>query len=313
MKRFLSHWAFFSIASSLCFAAMAAFVRVTAAELPRSEVIFFRNFISMLLLLPVVMQQHVRLKTSFFRFHLLRTASGLSAMALYFYAISNLPLAGAVLLNYTSPIFVAVFASLWLREILTRSRKLAVGVGVVGVLCLFQPTAAIASWAGLAGLASGVLGGLALTTVKRLAATDPGTCIVLYFSFLSSIVSALPMFWVYQAPSWPQLLLLLGMACVGTAGQLLLTHAYKLAPASQVSPLSFVSLVFAAMFGFLFWGETPDVSMLIGTALIVFSGVLVVRERTEPMPTPPSAAPEFPAGQGAEPHPVQKLAGSVRS
>jgi len=298
MKRLFSHWAFFALVSALCFAAMAAFVRLTAAQLPRSEVIFFRNFIGLLLLLPLAVQQRVSLRTSCFRLHLLRTAAGLTAMGLYFYAISNLPLAGAVLLNYTSPIFVAIFAGIWLKETLTRSRKLAVAVGVLGVLCLFQPTAAIASLAGLAGLISGVLGGLALTTVKRLSDTDPGTRIVLYFSLLSSIFSAAPMFWTYQAPSWPLLLALLGMAGVGTLGQLLLTQAYKLAPASQVSPIGFSGLIFAGLFGFLFWGETPNLAMLAGTALIVTSGVLVVRERSEAMPTPPSAAPEFPVPQG---------------
>ncbi len=297
MKRLLSHWAVFALASALCFATMAAFVRLTAAQLPRSEVVFFRNFIGLLILLPLVAQQKVSLRTSHFRLHLLRATAGLAAMSLYFYAISNLPLAGAVLLNYTSPIFVALFAGLWLKEKLTRRRQLAVVIGVLGVLCLFQPTAAIASLAGLAGLASGLLGGLALTSVKRLSDTDPGTRIVLYFSLLSSILSAVPMFWTYQAPSWPVLLALVGMAGVGTMGQLLLTHAYKLAPASQVSPLGFSGLVFAGLFGFLFWGEAPDLAMLAGTVLIVTSGVLVVRERIEPMPTPPSAAPEFPVSE----------------
>ena len=296
MKRLLSHWAVVALFSAFCFAGMAVFVRLAAARLPHSEVIFFRNFISLLLLLPLALRQNVSFRTGHFRLHLLRTAAGLSAMALYFYAISNLPLAGAVLLNYTSPIFVAIFAGLWLKERLSHSRLLAVVIGVLGVLCLFQPTAGIASLAGLAGLVSGMLGGLALTTVKRLSDTDPGIRIVLYFSLLSSLFSAIPMLWTYRAPSWPLLFVLLGMAGLGTAGQLLLTHAYKLAPASQVSPLGFSGLVFAGIFGFAFWGETPDFSMLIGTLFIVASGVLVVKERVEPMPTPPSGAPEFPSG-----------------
>ncbi len=294
MKRLLSHWAVFAVASACCFAFMAAFVRIAGTELPRSEIIFFRNFIGLLLLLPLVMQQHVSLKTSCIRLHLLRSAAGLTAMVLYFFAIANLPLAGAVLLNYTSPIFVALFASLWLKERLTRSRKLAVMVGIGGVLCLFQPTAAVASLPGLAGLCSGILGGLALTSVKRLSDTEPGTRIVLYFSLLSSVISAVPMLWEFQLPSWPMALVLLGLAGVGTLGQLLLTHAYKLAPASQVSPLGFTGLVFAGLIGFVFWGEAPDLAMLVGTVLIVSSGILVVRERTEAMVTPPSAAPEYP-------------------
>ncbi len=296
MKRLFSHWAVLAIFSACCFASMAAFVRVAAAELPRSEVIFFRNFIGLLLLLPLVLQQRVCLKTKCFHFHLLRTGAGLTAMVLYFYAISNLPLAGAVLLNYTSPIFVAIFAKCWLKEQLTRSRKLAVIIGIGGVVCLFQPTAVVASLAGLAGLTSGVLGGLALTSVKRLSDTEPGTRIVLYFSLLSSVISAVPMLWDFKVPTWDLAFVLLGLAAVGTLGQLLLTRAYKLAPASQVSPLGFTGLIFAGFFGFVFWGETPDIAMLVGTLLIVASGILVVRERTEAMVTPPSAAPEYPVG-----------------
>ncbi len=297
MKRCFSHWAFFALASAFCFAIMAGCVRLASTLLPQAEVVFFRNFISLLLLLPLAFQQKVSFKTAHVRLHLLRTAAGLTAMFLYFFAISHLPLADAVLLNYTSPIFVALFAGVWLKETLSWSRKLAVAIGVVGVLCLFHPSAEIASLAGLCGLISGVLGGLALTTVKRLSDTEPGIRIVLHFSFWSSLFSALPLLWDHQVPTPAVLLLLIGLASIGTVGQLLLAHAYKLAPASQVSPLGFSGLVFAGLIGFAFWGEVPDTSMLIGTAFIVCSGILVVRERAEPMPTPPSAAPYFPIGK----------------
>ncbi len=291
MRRIVPHWAIFALLSAFCFAVMAACVRIASSFLPQSEVVFFRNFIGFLLLLPFLLQQQVTLRTSQIKLHLFRSLTGLAAMACYFYSIKKLPLADAVLLNYTSPIFVGLIASFWLKEQLTLRRKLAIAVGLLGVLCLFRPSAAIASTAGLMGLVSGLLAGFALTSVKKLSATDPGTRIVFYFSLFSSLISAVPMLWQFVMPSFGLMLLLLGLGFVGTVGQLFLTQAYKLAPASQVSPLGFFGLIFAGLIGFVLWGETPDVSMLVGMLFIVTSGVLVVRERAEPMPSPPSGAP----------------------
>lgn len=216
-------------------------------------------------------------------------------MYLYFYAIFHLPIADSVLLNYTSPLFVPLFAVLWLKEKPTRNRKLSWIFGIIGMACLFHPSSAIASLAGLSGLLSGVIAGLALTSVKKLSDSEPGLRIVILFALLASILSAIPMCWEFKVPSVNAWLWLSAVGALGNLGQLCLARAYKLAPASQVSPLGYSGLFFAGLIGFFVWHESPDHWMLVGTLFIIIAGVLVARERVEPMPAPPSAIPQFPS------------------
>lgn len=294
MKQLHLNWIAVALLSAASFALMAACTRLASQKLPQIEVVFFRNFLGLLLLIPLAMRQKLTLRTEHLGLHVFRAGAGISAMYLYFYAITHLPLADAVLLNYTSPLFVSLFAVIWLKEELTSKRKWSGVLGLIGMACLFHPSSAIASLAGLAGLLSGLLAGLALTSVKKLSDTEPGLRIVILFALLASLLSALPMLWEFTVPSGQVWLWLLAVGALGNLGQLCLARAYKLAPASQVSPLGYSGLVFAGLVGFFIWHETPDYWMVGGSLFIIAAGVLVARERLEPMPAPPSSTPEFP-------------------
>jgi len=280
---------------------MAACVRVASESLPQSEVIFFRNFMALLLLLPLLRHRRVSLRTHRPGLHLLRATTGLGAMYLYFYAIAYLPLVDAILLNYTSPLFIALIAVAWLKEQVTRRRSLALIAGLLGAGLLFNPSSAVASVAGLLGLASGALAGLALTTVKKLSDTEPALRIVVVFALLASAISAVPMLWDFQWPDARQWMWLLAVGITGSIGQLGLTRAYALAPVSQVSPMGYTSLLFAGAIGLAAWGESPDGLGLVGTMAIVTAGVIVGRERPEPAPEPPSAVPIYTIEPGEPP------------
>jgi len=296
-------WIVWALLSAASFAVMGACVRISSAVLPQSEVVFFRNFMALLFLLPLMFKQGESLKTAVFGMHLWRGLLGLTAMYLYFYALNHLPLASAMLLNYTSPLFIAIAAVLWLKEQWTRPRRMALIVGFAGVLILFHPDSSVASTAGLIGLASGAFAGLALATMKKLSATEPAIRIVTWFALLSSLISAVPMLFEFR---WPEPQMWAWLAAVGlfaNLGQLGMTIAYSKAPATQVSPFSYSSLVFAGVVGFLAWGEIPDVVGLAGTLLVTIAGIMVARERTEPMPEPPSSVP---AVESMEPGPHQK-------
>lgn len=284
-------WIGFALLSAACFAVMAACVRLASQSLPQSEVVFFRNFIALLFLLPLLHRNHVSLKTHCFHLHLLRSVAGLSAMYLYFYALNSLPLADALLLNYTSPIFIALFAVLWLKESWTIPRRWALALSLIGIGLLFHPSAAMASWAGLFGLASGACVGLALTTVKKLSGSDDPVAIVVWFALLSSVLSALPMLWEFQWPDVRSWGWLIAVGLCGSLGQLGLTWAYQRAPVSQVAPFGYMGLIFAGLIGFAVWQELPDLLGLSGMLFIVAAGVMVARERTTPAPQPPSAVP----------------------
>jgi len=279
---------------------MAAFVRLASESLPQSEVVFFRNFMALLILLPLLYHKKISLKTSHFGLHLLRTLIGLSAMYLYFYALFHLPLADALLLNYTSPLFITLFAVLWLKERWTKNRQIAAVIGLIGVALLFHPSSNIASFAGVLGLVSGAFAGLALTMVKRLSKTEPGLRIVVMFALGGSIISFIPMLWTFQWPSQEAWGWLIAMGLFGSLAQLSLTQAYQLAPVSQVSSMSYTSLLFAGIIGFLFWNESPDLLGLFGGCIIIAAGITVAREHPEPAPEPPGSVPIIESQTNAE-------------
>lgn len=291
MQRTTYSWVAFALISAASFAGMAACVRLASESLPQSELVFFRNFMALLMLLVLLRHQNVNLKTSHFRLHLLRAGAGLGAMYFYFYALAHLPLSDALLLNYTSPLFIAVIAVLWLKERWTKARITALLLGFAGVSLLFTPGSAIASTAGLAGLASGALAGLALATVKRMAGQEPPIRIVTWFALLASLISLFPMLLEFRWPTGDTWLWLIAVGVLANAGQLCLTMAYARAAAIQVSPLGYTGLLFAGVLGYLVWQELPTTAGVMGSLLIILAGITVARERSEPMPEPPGSVP----------------------
>jgi len=288
-----SHWVWvgFALFSALSFAGMAVGVRLATASLPLSEVVFFRNFIALIFLLPVVMYKHTSLQTDAFSLHMLRAITGIAATYLYFYAIMHLHVADALLLNYTSPIFIALFAVLWLKEEWTFHRRIALTFSLIGIVFLFRPSSDLFSLSGLLGLCSGALAGMALTTVKRLVSSDDPISIVVWFALLSSIVTAVPMFWFFEWPQPMAWLWLLLVGFCGSLGQLTLTWAYQRAPVTQVSPLGYSSLIFTGILGYILWDEVTDSLGLMGIVCIALAGVIVARERPIAAPQPPSTVP----------------------
>lgn len=284
-------WVGFALLSSASFAVMAACVRLASLGLPQTEVVFLRNFIALLILLPLLSHKRISLRTNHFYLHLLRAGSGLAAMYLYFFALGHLPLAEALLLNYTSPIFIVLFAVLWLQEQWTPPRRWALGVSVIGLGLLFHPSTHVLSLPGLLGLGSGVLAGLALTVVKQLSASDDPVCIVIWFALIASIMSALPLPWFFVLPHGIQWFWLLAVGLFGSLGQLGMAWAYERAPVTQVSPLGYTGLLFAGLIGFFAWHERPDMLEVAGMLCIVVAGVIVARERAMPAPLPPGSVP----------------------
>jgi len=280
-KRIHFSWVIYAILSAGSTSLMATCVRIASFELPQSEIVFFRNFLGLILLLPLAVNKRLSLRTSRLGLHLIRAIFGFATMYLYFYAISQLPLADAVILVYTYPLFVSFFAFMILGEQLNKNRKVSIIVGFIGVCCLFHPSSAIASIAGLLGLLSGISAGITQISIKKLSTTEPGLLIVIFFAIFGSAFSLVPLLFEFVMPDFENWMVLMAIGCLGNLSQLSLTRAYKLAPASQVAPLGYSALVFAGLIGFLFWNEIPDYWMLIGTVFVVVAGTLVAREQVE--------------------------------
>jgi len=265
--------------SSLLFALAGAAVKVASASVPNVMVVFLRSLFGLLALVPLLVHGGIdELRTPYPRQQVTRALAGLAAMYCFFYAIAHLPLAEAMMLNYSSPMWIPFIAWIWLGEPLNRRIGWAVATGFVGVGLILKPGIGFFSPAALVGLASGVMTATAMVAIRGLARFEPTIRIVFYFGIVCSIASFFPALLDWRAPS-PSGLALLGLVGVlTTSGQLLLTRAYSLAPAARIGPFTYSTVVFAAILGWALWGEVPDLLSLVGALLVALAGVLAIRE-----------------------------------
>jgi len=206
------------------------------------------------------------------------------------FSATVLPLGEQQALTYGTPIFVTLLAYPFLGERPGPHRWAAVGIGFLGILVIALGPAVlgtarpaplgVAAWAVVAGYVAASLHGMfaASTTllVRQLSATEASTTIVLWQSILMTALSALALPFVWVTPTWGQLALLVGIGVVGGIGQLCSTEAFASAQVSSLGPYTYTALVWAALFGWLFWGDVPGPTMALGAALIVFAGLYIL-------------------------------------
>jgi drug/metabolite transporter (DMT)-like permease len=264
------------LASALLFAGVGAIVKIAAADLPIEVVVFFRNSMAMVFFLPWLMtrQRDLSLRTGCLHLHLLRSAAGLGAMYCFFIAVKMMRLADAMLLSYTLPIFIPIIEWFWLKEPVSRQTKMAVIVGFIGIALILKPGSGLFQPAGLAGLASGLLAALAMVGIRRMTLSEPVARIVFYFTTVGTLVSSVPLAWAWETPGGHLLWALCAMGILAILAQMCLTKGYSLAPAGQVGPFTYGNVVFAALLGWLIWGETMDGLTLVGAVLTCSAGII---------------------------------------
>jgi drug/metabolite transporter (DMT)-like permease len=263
------------LVASLLFACMGVCVKLAAETHSPVEITFYRCFVSLLLMYGLVRLRGVRLATPHWRWHISRGVVGFSALFAYFYAITLLPLATAVTLNYTSAIFLAIYMAL--AGMRMRGGILgALVLGLVGVVLLLKPTFhADQLVGGLIGLGSGVMAGMAYFSVRELGARgEPEMRTVFYFSLVSSVCSGLwLLFSELHAVDLRSGLLLLGVASFATVAQLAMTRAYTRGKTLLSAALAYSTVIFSSLFGVLFWGEVLAMSAWFAIGLIILSGI----------------------------------------
>lgn len=267
--------ALWMILASFLFASMGVCVKVASARYSAVEITFYRSFISLLMLSLLVRAQGVPLATPHWRWQLIRGFVGFLAVFSYFYAITLLPLATAVTLNYTSAIFLAIYL-VFDGARLRPGMLAALILGLVGVALLLKPTwHADQLYGGLIGLGSGVIAGMAYFSVRELGARgEPETRTVFYFSLVASVGTGLLLLFTEIHPvDLPSGLVLLAMAALATLAQLAMTRAYSRGKTLVSAALAYSTVIFSSLFGVLIWGEALDTSAWLAISLIILSGV----------------------------------------
>ncbi|WP_051284424.1 DMT family transporter [Desulforegula conservatrix] len=268
------------IAASIMFAFMGALIKKASGSLNSGMVVFFRNSIALVLMLPALLRGRSvgGLKTGELGLHMVRSLSGLAAMYFYFYTLTKLPLAEAVLLSYTSPLFIPFVAYLWLNENVSKRLIAAMLIGFGGVVLIMKPGTGMFQAAAFFGLAAGAVASISMVSIRRMASTEPPFRIVFYYTLIATFASAFPLPWTWITPDPELWLVLLGLGVFACLGQLFVTRGYTLAPSAQIGPFTYSTVLFAAILGFIFWNEKLDFFTLGGGVLILIAGILAARK-----------------------------------
>ena len=271
------------IVAGLLFGLMGVFVKLGAPYFSSAELVFYRSIIGLVVIFGIVRTQGLSLATPHVASHLWRGLSGFLALMLFFYAISALPLATAITLNYTSPLFLALLLTLWLKENPHWRLIGAILLGFLGVILLLRPSLHPEQIkGGLMGLASGFLAGFAYLNVKQLGAMgEPEWRVVFYFTLLATLGGGAWMlvagFHQPRAEDWPWLM---GIGVSATLAQLALTRAYHRGRTLIVGALAYTTVGFSAVYGVLLFGERLPLQAWMGMAVVALAGVWAVRAST---------------------------------
>jgi drug/metabolite transporter (DMT)-like permease len=257
------------------FSVMSVFIKYLGPSLGSSTIAFFRALFGFMVILPFALSTGLTgIKTDRPVLHLFRGLLGTSAMICGIYAVTHLALADAIALSFTRPLFLIVFAVLFLGEVVRIRRWAATAVGFVGVLIMIRPGGDIdvATWIALLGA---MLVAATFVTVKKLSATERPSLMMFYFGIISISVTLVPALVDWHEPTSTELLMLAGAGIFGVTGQLCVVRGLKVGEATAVAPFDYARIIFAAAIGYWLFGEVPDVWTGVGAAVIIAASLYI--------------------------------------
>ena len=269
---------------------------------PVHQIVFLRSVVALGLLLTMMWQRGAlaTLKTNNVRRHFIRGMLLVASYINYYLAIAALPLAESVAIYFVSPIFVAILSIFILKEQAKREHIIALVFGFSGTLVMMRPGVSVFEPAALLAICAALTYALSVVMTKRMASTESGMTMSVYatLAYLGSTgiaglffgqgvttnsthpsIEFLTRPWVM--PSSFELTLILITGAIAAVGFFCLAEAYRVADATTVAPFEYVMLPLSIVWGFLFWGELPDLFMLIGVVLIIGGGLMLLPTRPQ--------------------------------
>ncbi len=276
----------FMLLSALISALNGAVAKILSESMDPIEVVFYRNFLGVIIILFSLKKIPVSFDTSKLHLLLLRGVFGALAMLLFFYTIAYIPLGEAVILNKTSPFFVTILAYYLMKETINTNTIFALIIGFMGVVFIIKPFGIEISHEHIMGILGGFFAAAAYATIKKIKNIYDARIIMLSFMGIGMILPLLIFlftpyveFKIYTDPFIWTLIVI--MAIISTASQWFLTRAYSLSPASIIGVVSYTNIPFAVGFGVMLGDSFPDMYTFWGIALIVLGGILVSRKSSK--------------------------------
>ena len=223
----------------------------------------------------------VTLKTRKLTWHLTRSLFGIATMATFFYALKLLPLADTVAISFVAPLFMCALSVPLLKEKVGPRRWVAILVGFAGVIVIVQPGGAGLGLGAVLALTAAFTYAVSINLSRKISTTETSYSMLFWFSVFLIIGSGAvaPFEWI--TPRGSDIAVFCVMAIGGTLGQFLLTQAYRYGEISFLAPLEYTALIWAVLFGVLFWNQFPNAIVLAGSLIIVASNIYIVHRETK--------------------------------
>lgn len=266
------------------FSCMNVFIKLSA-DMGHSvvQIMFFRNGIALIPLL-VVIASHKRgfglLKTQRPVGHVVRSVIGTVSMLFCFWSFALMPMANATALHFAAPLILTAMSVPFLNERVGPWRWAAVGVGLLGVLVIINPTGNLDPLGTTVALTAAFGIAAAMVCIRKLGNTEHSLTIVFYFFLTGTIMTAIAMPWYWSAPSFLGFFYMVMSGISGMVAQIFLTNAYANAPAAYVSPFNYLGIVFATFFGWAIWADVPAAHVMIGAGIVILSGLFILYRET---------------------------------
>lgn len=258
--------------ATIAFSFMHVLVRDVSESLHPFEVAFFRNAFGLVVVVPWLLRYGVGiLRTARPGLHGARALLNALSMMCFFYALSIAPLSQVAALSFTAPIFATILAAVALREAVGRRRWSAIACGFAGTFVAVRPGFAEVGLGTALILVQALTWAGALVVIRVIGRTDSAITIASYMVLLMIPLLLGPALWVWRTPDGGELLALAAIGVVGTLAQVLMTQALKEGETGTVMPVDFCKLIWASIFGYLFFSEIPSVFTVLGGAMIFLS------------------------------------------
>lgn len=295
MLKNLDNGIFYMLVSALISALNGALTKILSDDISALEIVFFRNFIGIFLVLYTLKHTPPTLIGNKFHLLFIRGFFGFSAMILFFYTITVIPLGEAITLNKTSPFFVTILAFYLLQEKINLKISIALFLGFIGIIFITKPFDIVFSYNHILGILGGFFAAAAYTTIKKIKDIYDARIIVLSFVGIGTLIPAFLFIitpYIQVTPSltflFPTFILptnplvwfyIIFMALISTLSQWLLTKAYSSNNLSSIGVIGYTNIPFAIGFGFLLGDPLPDTLTFFGILFIVFGGILVSKKK----------------------------------
>lgn len=264
---------------------MAALVKLASIDTNSQVLVFLRAAFGLAVVAPFALSRGTRfLRSQRLRLHATRAVFSIGALSCFYFAVSQIGLGEAILLNASSPLFIGILAIFMLGERLERRALLALLLGFCGVVLLLKPGTSLFQVGAVVGAASAVCVAFAKILIRQMADTEPVLRTVFYFGVFSTLFSAIPLVWLWQLPTPFAIACMALAATFATAGQMALTQAFTHNRAATVAPFSYVTVMLGGAVGWFVWDERQDLMSLAGAGLVICGCLAMVLRPKQPDP-----------------------------